>query len=217
MSNGHEYSADYFAERDRSPTFHLEHEAFRRSLRETGTLGGRILEVGAGAGSLGRALAMDAGMWVATDLNPAPLAGAASGRVHPVACDATRLPFGSGGFAAVVAQHVIEHFEDPVGVLRAWVEVIRPGGVCIVTTPNRAFPHQHWFEDPTHYELFTAERLSRSLQDAGLESVRVMPLIPWLGSARAVFLSARLQRRFLGIRIPGKRSLNLMAIGRVPG
>ena len=216
MSMQHEYSANYFADRDRSPTFHLEHAAFRRVLRDNGALDGRILEVGAGAGTLGRTLSNEASIWIASDVNPAPLAGASHERLRSLACDALHLPFRPATFHAVVAQHVVEHFPDPVAALRSWVGVVRPGGTCVVTTPNRLFPHQDWFEDPTHFELFDASRLAQTLRDAGLESVSVVPLIPWLGSTRTVFLSARVHRYLLGVPLPIRRSLNLMASGRVP-
>lgn len=52
--------------------------------------------------------------------------------------DATTLatvPDGSVDF--VVASHVIEHLEDPIGGLLAWLRVTRPGGVVWLAVPER--------------------------------------------------------------------------------
>ena len=37
----------------------------------------------------------------------------------------------------VVASHVLEHLPDPVGALRTWVRVVRPGGVVLLAMPDR--------------------------------------------------------------------------------
>ncbi len=45
------------------------------------------------------------------------------------------LPDGSEDF--VIANHVIEHLENPVGALRAWLRVLRPGGVIFMCVPEK--------------------------------------------------------------------------------
>lgn len=37
----------------------------------------------------------------------------------------------------LIASHVIEHCEDPVGTIKNWLRVIRPGGVIFLVVPNR--------------------------------------------------------------------------------
>ena len=37
----------------------------------------------------------------------------------------------------VIASHVIEHCEDPVGTLKNWLRILRPGGVIYLVVPNR--------------------------------------------------------------------------------
>lgn len=37
----------------------------------------------------------------------------------------------------VVASHVLEHLEDPIGALRAWLRVVRPGGIVWLALPER--------------------------------------------------------------------------------
>lgn len=42
-------------------------------------------------------------------------------------------------FDFVVANHVIEHCEDPLGTLEAWLRVLRPGGVVYVGVPDKRY------------------------------------------------------------------------------
>jgi 2-polyprenyl-3-methyl-5-hydroxy-6-metoxy-1,4-benzoquinol methylase len=51
--------------------------------------------------------------------------------------DASALPFRSGEFDALFAGEVIEHVTDVEVALREWHRVLKPGGVAIITTPNR--------------------------------------------------------------------------------
>src|SRR5262245_5855289 len=60
-------------------------------------------------------------------------------RRHParyVAADAARLPFGRS-FDSVVSFETIEHVADPERFVAECSRVLRPGGVFLVSTPNR--------------------------------------------------------------------------------
>lgn len=218
MNERHPYDAMYFAARERSPTFRLELTVIRRMLARHGALKGRVLEVGAGSGALARSCVNRFGSWIASDWDLRHLRTTGSGgRIVALACDATRLPFAAGVLDAVVAQHVIEHFDNQVEILQGWRRALRPKGMCIVTTPNRLFPRLDWFSDATHRQLLDPTLLHSLLLEAGFTRVSVLRLVPWFGSERTVFLSARLQRVFVPlyhlIRGP---SLNLLAVGYSP-
>lgn len=49
--------------------------------------------------------------------------------------DALKLPVKSGAADAIVATAVIEHLEDPSGMMRECARVLRSGGLLIITTP----------------------------------------------------------------------------------
>lgn len=51
--------------------------------------------------------------------------------------DVSHLPFRDEGFDGLFAGEIIEHVSDPDPVLREWKRVLKPGGVIVLTTPNR--------------------------------------------------------------------------------
>ena len=51
--------------------------------------------------------------------------------------DAATVPFANEQFDALFAGEVIEHVTDAEATLREWWRVLKPGGVAIITTPNK--------------------------------------------------------------------------------
>jgi ubiquinone/menaquinone biosynthesis C-methylase UbiE len=45
---------------------------------------------------------------------------------------------------AIIANQVIEHIVDPIGFVREIYRVLRPDGICIVTTPNIRYLKNIW-------------------------------------------------------------------------
>ena len=75
--------------------------------------------------------------------------------------------------------HVIEHVEDPAGVVARVRDWLSPGGLFAIETPNvdsldrRLFSTGHWggYHIPRHWHLFSERTLARLLGNAGLEVV----------------------------------------------
>jgi len=106
-----------------------EHVARYRFARERAK--GRVLDVACGTG-YGTAMLGAVGV----DLSLEALRYA---RRHParyVAADAARLPF-DRVFDTVVSFETIEHVPDPGRFVAECARVLRPGGLFIVSTPNR--------------------------------------------------------------------------------
>jgi len=101
-------------------------------------------------------------------------------------------------FDVVICAHVLEHLRQPQHVLRQLVQLLRPGGQCVVAIPNVVSWRQRWqffrgrFEyqadgvmDATHlrfYSYWTAvPELCSGIPDLCVEHLRVTGSVPlWL-------------------------------------
>lgn len=149
------------------------------------TRGGRLLDVGCGAGGfLHRAKA--AGLSVAgVEFNPERVAAL---RARGFEVHAESLPHfarrGPAPFDAVTLFELVEHLDAPGAWLDAAKSVLKPGGLLIVGTPNRdrAFdpfqgPGLEEIDNPPHHlTRWSAAALRGLLTRAGLEVEECRPL-----------------------------------------
>jgi len=149
---------------------------FRRLARHARA--GRLLEVGAGDGYFLNA-ARDAGWtveglelssprverakkWFGIDLAPRDLFTA---RLEP------------GTYDAVAMFQLIEHVHDPRGILRRSHELLRPGGILMMSTPNvlaygRKNRDVNSWRIPRHLFFFTPKTLVRTVENSGFDVLR---------------------------------------------
>jgi SAM-dependent methyltransferase len=139
---------------------------------------GRLLDVGAGRGDLGVVLAAQG--WHVTGLEPSAEA-CEEGRSRGVRMvEGTLGGVGpqelEGPYDVVVFQHALEHVVEPREDLASARELLRPGGVLLVTLPNfgswqsRRFGSA-WFhlDLPRHRTHLTPAGLERLLRESGFE------------------------------------------------
>lgn len=156
-------------------------------LERRGDLRGvRILEVGAGSGRDAVALARAGAEVVTLDYVRGSLdltmqaAGQAQVSVQPVCGDGLGSPFADDTFDVVFHQGLLEHFRDPVPLLRDNVRILKPGGFLVVDVPQTFHYYtvgkqilialNRWFAG---WETqFTVGRLEGLMAARGLEHVR---------------------------------------------
>lgn len=98
----------------------------------------RVLEVGAGTGREGHVLAARGAYVVLVDFSEPALRLSRELSPGPrlVRADATRLPFPDGAFDLVYHQGLMEHFRDPLPLLRENRRVLGDRGILLVDVPQ---------------------------------------------------------------------------------
>lgn len=154
--------------------------------------GGRILELGAGPGSITRRLVDEAGCRVtAVELMDGflPHLLPYSERVVQANLNDASWPSAVGEgerFDAIVAADVLEHLERPAELLRACQPMLGSGGSIIVSLPHighcvihaclmdEDFEYREWgLLDATHIRFFGLRNMQNLVADAGLKVVDV--------------------------------------------
>jgi ubiquinone/menaquinone biosynthesis C-methylase UbiE len=182
----------HFTDRGTGLEFEMEVEWVRHALPARCR---RVLDVGCGGVDLLRAI--DAPFMIGLDQVAQGLSRirAETPRVRLVCGDSHSLPVADQSVDVVLAQHVIEHLEDPVRACREWLRVLRPGGDLLVLTPNGRFPDTSVFDDETHVHLFNAAELTQLLKRAGFDIRERRTLgLPWFRNYHNVPGGWRLRR-----------------------
>src|SRR5690606_6296589 len=133
----------------------IRHEHFHRYLFAAEYCGGRaVLDVACGEGYGCAMLAQVAESVVGVDIDAATIRYAreqyATDRLRFEPGDATDLPLPTASVDVVTSFETIEHFSNHEGFLAEVVRVLRPGGLLIISSPNRPI----YSERPQHYNEF---------------------------------------------------------------
>ena len=174
-----------------------------RILEEGPVEGTRVLEVGAGSGRDSVTLAERGATVVLLDYSMASLevsrdvAHRSGVRPLLVRADALRMPFREGTFDTVFHQGLLEHFRDPMPLLRENVRALKRDGVLVVDVPQR-------------YHLYTAMKhtlIAMGKWFAGWETEFTIGQLTRLMTRAGV----RVTRRYGAFMVPGLayRSLRL--------
>lgn len=139
--------------------------------------GKRVLDAGCGEGYGTAMLAETAAEATGVDLDAA-VVGRARAR-YPAArfepADLRALPFPDGSFEAVVSLQVIEHLPSPQEFIRGCARVLSPGGVLVLSTPNRLTFSPDGPRNPFHTFEFSPSELRATV-------ARQLPAIEMLGT-----------------------------------
>jgi SAM-dependent methyltransferase len=116
---------------------------------------GRVLDLGAGNGGVALGFANDDSFQVFTlDIIPnrdvRALVRGTDVPMHPVVGSGHTVPFVRDTFDIVVCLDTIEHVPRPDLLGPEIFRVLKPGGVCMITTPPRL---RYWFRRDPHYGI----------------------------------------------------------------
>jgi len=127
--------------------------------------GMRVLDAGCGEGYGTDLLAATAREATGADLDPDVIDHAAARypRARFDAANLVALPYADASFEAVVSLQVIEHLHTPQEFLAECARVLAPGGLLIVSTPNRLTFSPHGIRNPFHTFEFAAPELQSSV------------------------------------------------------
>lgn len=138
-------------------------------LRQLPPAPARVLDLGSGEGALASRLTQLGYHVIACDLNP----------VKTGTFGALRLtldgewPVRPGVFDIVLLVEVIEHVDDPAGVVRRAVRTLRPGGTIVVTTPNieNFLSRAHFLRSGLYGRWFEEQDLARARGVRGVDHI----------------------------------------------
>ena len=140
--------------------------------------GQRILDVGAGTGSISAGLVARGYEVVAIDRErtafsawPPALAG---GQVRILRAQGEALPLRSASFDGVIALDVLEHADD-AQLLRELGRVVRPGGWLLVAVPAFSFLWSWRDEAAGHLRRYDAKTLRTRVLEAGFTVLELRP------------------------------------------
>ncbi|HET9874432.1 MAG TPA: class I SAM-dependent methyltransferase [Mycobacterium sp.] len=130
-----------------------------------------VLEAGCGEGYGADLIAAAAHRVIALDYDDAAVAHVRAHypRVQAVQGNLTELPLPSGAVDVVVNLQVIEHLWDQAQFIAECARVMRPGGLLMVSTPNRITfsPGRDTPINPFHTREFNSDELTQLLVDGG--------------------------------------------------
>ena len=124
--------------------------------------GQRVLDVACGAGYGTNILAEVAAETVGVDIDAGAISRASKKyrreNLKFITADCCDMPFEASSFDVVVANEMIEHINDQESFLREVKRVLKPGGLLLVSTPNKPVYNRYKPPNPFHVaEMDVAE------------------------------------------------------------
>lgn len=165
----------------------------------------RCLDLGCGVGVIAEHLHAVAGWVVGMEMERALIVQAPS-TVARVQGDGLRLPYGDASFDVVVCAQVYEHVADAGRLVAEIGRVLKPGGACFFSGPNRLWPYEY------HYRAWFVHWLPDAWRDR---------VLAWLGRSQLprvqLYTWAQLRRLWRGYGVQDYTPLILRNPGRFPG
>ncbi len=131
---------------------------------------GRTLELGSGMGVMARRVGARAGFYVGIDLTTAQAQALNSLGGLGLVADIHAVPLPDASIDTIIADNVVEHASDPLGVLAESLRVLRPGGRGFLIIPPDY--SGYGFSNTAHLWKADAASVEQALRRAGFKLVR---------------------------------------------
>lgn len=148
--------------------------------------GGRVLEIGCGAGWLTAFLGSLGWEAMGIDTDPETVQAARSRGLEVRLGTLQAQDFQADYFDAIIMNHVLEHIHDPMGQAKECHRVLKTGGVLSLATPNVvSLGHErfrrYWvgLDPPRHLYIYSPESLAALMQSAGFRIHRLSTTARW--------------------------------------
>ena len=152
-------------------------------------IGKSCIEVGCGTGKISEAIADLVGTLTVSDISEKLSREVGERMKAPwMQQDACSLSIPDSSFDVVISSECIEHVPDPEKALREMVRVLKPGGLIVVTTPNKVWNPVLWLTMITGIRKFAGREIwlfpsaaARILKSEGISDVKFdgCHLFPW--------------------------------------
>ncbi|CAN5137453.1 hypothetical protein BH09BAC2_BH09BAC2_21060 [soil metagenome] len=194
---------DYFKPVESSLTGEEERRLHQYIIKNIPTKAELILDAGCGGGWMAEALLPTGKKLVSMDIavsNPSKVLEKHPGKNHAaIVADVFHLPFAPDTFDCIIASEIIEHVYDPKLFIEKLLNVLKPGGKLIITTPynekieyylcihcNRPTPknaHLHSFTEVSFKKLTENLNIDISYKifnNIYMYKIRLYPLVHFL-------------------------------------
>jgi len=151
--------------------------------------GKSCLEVGSGTGKISSAIIGSVGVLTVSDISEKLAKGVGVKlKCASMRQDACELTIADNSFDVVVSSECIEHVPDPRKALREMVRVLKPGGLLVVTTPNKLWYPVLWVSMAAGLRKFSGREIwlfpwqaASLLRNAGMIEITLdgCHLFPW--------------------------------------
>ncbi|MEM4389311.1 MAG: class I SAM-dependent methyltransferase [Candidatus Micrarchaeia archaeon] len=82
-----------------------------------------------------------------------------------------KIPLAKNSVDVLILNHVLEHLDDPVSVLKGLHSRLKRDGIIIIRTPDIEKVGFSFWSDPTHVKPFTRLSLRQALEISGFKTV----------------------------------------------
>ena len=95
-----------------------------------------------------------------------------------------KIPLDDATVDFVISNSVIEHIKNDHFFLKEIYRVLKKGAILILITPNFYYSYKNFYDDPTHVNPFTPQKMKSILSIVGMQKTVVLP---WLVKKNILF------------------------------